>query len=226
METSDRIKLRMRELGLKGVDITRSIGVSSGGVSQWTQGLTTPNGKRLFALAKLLQCDPSWLITGVGNDGNAESHDTTDLSAINARSIAFRVPLIPKDQISKLQFDSNHSDYKDAGPIASVIAAHFKASKRSFAYIEDINSMRYSAPTGSMILVDPERKIDLSKPSRIYLFQVKERFFLGELSDTPNGLLLRFQNNAPGWEPIPVQQEDFVAGFLGSISAESGVVIR
>ena len=75
MDISDRIKQRMQALGLKGVDITKATGMSSGGVSQWVNGLSKPNGERLIALSKVLQCQPDWLLYGKDTpepDANAE----------------------------------------------------------------------------------------------------------------------------------------------------------
>lgn len=64
MDISNRINERIKTLGLKGVDITRYTGVSSGGVSQWRSGTVVPKGKNLFALAEMLKCTPEWLLTG------------------------------------------------------------------------------------------------------------------------------------------------------------------
>ncbi|ASX25887.1 S24 family peptidase [Candidatus Williamhamiltonella defendens] len=64
MNISDRIKQRMKTLGLKGVDITKTTGVSSGGVSQWVNGATKPNGEKLISLCKALKCQPDWLLYG------------------------------------------------------------------------------------------------------------------------------------------------------------------
>ncbi|CCN38195.1 putative Peptidase S24/S26A/S26B/S26C [Vibrio nigripulchritudo SFn27] len=66
MSISKRITQRMSDLGLKGVDITNATGVSSGGVSQWVNGVTKPGGSNLLSLAKLLQCEPEWLLNGKG----------------------------------------------------------------------------------------------------------------------------------------------------------------
>jgi transcriptional regulator with XRE-family HTH domain len=66
MEISDRIKQRMASLAIKGVDITKATGVSSGGVSQWVTGATKPNGEKLLGLARLLKCNPEWLVSGRG----------------------------------------------------------------------------------------------------------------------------------------------------------------
>ena len=54
----------MTELGIKGVDITKHTGASSGGVSQWVNGVNAPGEKYIAALAEVLQCSTQWLLTG------------------------------------------------------------------------------------------------------------------------------------------------------------------
>ncbi|MEO9655934.1 S24 family peptidase [Marinomonas sp.] len=66
METSDRIRQRLKELGLKSVDISKATGISSGGVSHWLNGNSKPRGGNLIKLSKLLMCQPEWLLTGEG----------------------------------------------------------------------------------------------------------------------------------------------------------------
>jgi phage repressor protein C with HTH and peptisase S24 domain len=64
MDIATRINERLTALNLKGVDITKATGVSSGGVSQWRNGITVPAAEKIFLLSHLLKCDPEWLITG------------------------------------------------------------------------------------------------------------------------------------------------------------------
>lgn len=67
MNTSDRINLRMKELGLAPADIMAKTGVSRGAVSQWRNGITEPGGDRLLSLAAALQVSPQWLLSGKGS---------------------------------------------------------------------------------------------------------------------------------------------------------------
>lgn len=61
-----RLKKRMKELDIKGADITRAIGISSAGITKWNKGEATPE-QYLLPLAKFLQCDPQWLLHGTGS---------------------------------------------------------------------------------------------------------------------------------------------------------------
>ncbi|WP_286978247.1 S24 family peptidase [Pseudomonas sp.] len=64
MDFSNRLKNRMRDLGLTGAEIAALVGVSKGAVTHWTNGTNQANGKRLLKLAEVLQCDATWLATG------------------------------------------------------------------------------------------------------------------------------------------------------------------
>lgn len=67
MDFSERLKLRMRELGVTAADIAQGVGVSKGAVTHWTNGTNQASGKRLISLASVLRCDPAWLASGDGS---------------------------------------------------------------------------------------------------------------------------------------------------------------
>ncbi len=95
MEIADRIRTRMHDLGLKSVDVTRAIGISSGGISQWLSGHTKPSGKHLLNLANLLKCEPAWLI--FGDTKNAEGKSTPGPGVDMADVYENGSPLHPDD---------------------------------------------------------------------------------------------------------------------------------
>lgn len=79
MYTSERIKRRMRALGLKSVDLVKQTGASKGAISHWVNGTTQPSGENLLSLAKCLKCSPEWLLSGETEkldvrESNAEWH--------------------------------------------------------------------------------------------------------------------------------------------------------
>ncbi|MCT8871579.1 S24 family peptidase [Shewanella xiamenensis] len=79
MDTSERIKRRMRALGLKSVDLVKQTGASKGAISHWVNGTTQPSGENLLSLAKCLKCSPDWLLSGEAEklevrESNAEWH--------------------------------------------------------------------------------------------------------------------------------------------------------
>ncbi|EKT4522771.1 helix-turn-helix domain-containing protein [Pseudomonas putida] len=66
MEFADRVKARMKKLGITSIELAHRVGVSKGSVTHWTSGTNGAGGKKLIALAKVLQCKPEWLSSGQG----------------------------------------------------------------------------------------------------------------------------------------------------------------
>ena len=64
---SKRIRARRKELKLTQDQVAEYVGINRVSVSNWeTEGKngTSPKGENLLSLAKILKCDPQWLITG------------------------------------------------------------------------------------------------------------------------------------------------------------------
>ncbi|MEG1856461.1 MAG: S24 family peptidase [Acinetobacter sp.] len=62
--TSDRIALRMKELGLQHKDLVAATGASKGTVTNWISGVNNPTGNRLVQLAQALNTTSEWLLSG------------------------------------------------------------------------------------------------------------------------------------------------------------------
>lgn len=59
-----RLLRRRKELKLSQAALGKLASVAHVTISQWERDETQPAGKRLFALSKALQCDPTWLLFG------------------------------------------------------------------------------------------------------------------------------------------------------------------
>jgi phage repressor protein C with HTH and peptisase S24 domain len=68
---SERITYKMHSLHLKQVDIYQRIDVSRSTASSWVNGTSTPAGKNLEKLAKILQTTPEWILFGVSNENGS-----------------------------------------------------------------------------------------------------------------------------------------------------------
>ncbi|MEY8709524.1 helix-turn-helix domain-containing protein [Mangrovibacter phragmitis] len=64
MSLGQRVLARRKELKLTQREAAQRTGVAHVTISQWEREETQPVGKRLFALAKALQCSPTWLLFG------------------------------------------------------------------------------------------------------------------------------------------------------------------
>jgi len=73
--TSDRIALRMKELGLQHKDLVAATGASKGTVTNWISGVNNPTGNRLVQLAQALNTSSEWLLSGT--ESNAEKSNAT-----------------------------------------------------------------------------------------------------------------------------------------------------
>ncbi|WP_271273803.1 S24 family peptidase [Aliamphritea hakodatensis] len=62
--TSTRITKRREEQGLNMSELARRLGVTPQSVQQWEAGRNSPRGKRLEALAQILNCSKEWLMFG------------------------------------------------------------------------------------------------------------------------------------------------------------------
>ncbi|WP_368816374.1 helix-turn-helix domain-containing protein [Pseudomonas sp. I2] len=78
MEFSDRVKRRMKKLGITAVELAETVGVSKGAVTHWTNGTNEAGGKRLVALAEALQCTALWLSSGMGDEEIGGDESPTD----------------------------------------------------------------------------------------------------------------------------------------------------
>lgn len=68
---SERIKTRRKDLKLTQLQVANFVGVSKASISQWEKGDTFPRGENLYSLAKILKCEPEWLLTGKGTPSTA-----------------------------------------------------------------------------------------------------------------------------------------------------------
>lgn len=161
METSDRIKQRMKVLGVKGVEITRQIGVSSGAISQWRAGDNKPAGENLLGLAKILQCSPEWLLTGRGPEPThafvVQEKGAAYFNTEPGPSVAKKVPLLSLVQAGawtevEEKFMQEATEWRETTA---------RVSKAAFALRVVGDSMLNphgspSIPEGSVVIVDPE----------------------------------------------------------------------
>lgn len=78
MSLGERIKEARAAKGLTQEQVGKHFGISREAVQQWETGDTAPKGGRLQSLAKLLERDVNWLVTGPA------SHTTATISRDNA----------------------------------------------------------------------------------------------------------------------------------------------
>ncbi|EOZ7468759.1 helix-turn-helix domain-containing protein [Enterobacter hormaechei] len=60
----ERIRNRRKEMKFTQRSLAKALKISHVSVSQWERDDSEPTGKNLFALTKVLQCTPTWILFG------------------------------------------------------------------------------------------------------------------------------------------------------------------
>ncbi|WP_096978932.1 helix-turn-helix domain-containing protein [Escherichia coli] len=60
----ERIRLRRKDMKHTQRTLAKALKISHVSVSQWERDDSEPTGKNLFALSKVLQCSPTWILFG------------------------------------------------------------------------------------------------------------------------------------------------------------------
>lgn len=164
MDISERIKQRMADLDIKGVDISRETGASSGGISQWVNGVSRPGSKYLAPLAKVLQCDPGWLLTGREASPNTNPKPEFPIAPVRGHRDSWLdepsediiIPHFYEDEVAA----EHHSiqNYESAGPFVRIhkdlISSSCTSPANAIAVTVTGNSMEPVLQDGCIIGID------------------------------------------------------------------------
>ncbi len=212
---ADRIQSRLVASDLKQADIVKVTGASKGTVSKWLSGTNTPKGNYLIALAKFLDVDSEWLLTGIEKEKETSTSD--DISEV-----------LGWDDSTPLEDDEFEISHYDKvmvtagnreGEIQEMTDKKIRMSKRSarkagasitqsFSYINDGDSMSDRISDGARCTADASKKE--IKDGKIYCFRhgvMRRTKYLYRRPD--GGLLIRSHN--PEYEDeivTPEQMED------------------
>ncbi len=64
MDLAERLKIKRKKLGLSQTALAEAVGVSQPTIANWESGGHTPRRAALSRIAKALDTDPSWLLSG------------------------------------------------------------------------------------------------------------------------------------------------------------------
>lgn len=84
MEFNDRLKEMLNELGIKRVELAKSLGISEAAVSMLCSGKNKPSGQTVSLICKTYAVNEKWLLTG---EGEMKTHSKEDALANLAMSI-------------------------------------------------------------------------------------------------------------------------------------------
>lgn len=155
MTIGDRIKRRIKELGITRADVMRHTGATKGSISQWCNDRSVPRGEYLVPLCEVLKCNLSYLLYGEVQERESRNFSDTNY----ARGM---VPVI-----SKVQAGNWREQYDDFEPghAEDYLPCPKRHGKHTYALKIDGDSMTAphgkSYPNGCYVYFDPDRRGDV-----------------------------------------------------------------
>lgn len=151
MNMGERIRAKRKELKLTQQALAELAGVNRVTVTGWEKDDYQPNGANLQALADALKCDPTWLVSGKGEQSNPPE--------LKAVSVSVRqVPLISWVQAGS--WTETDSVMSGEEPITWLYTTA-TVSEKAFALRVRGDSMtnpsgKPTIPEDSIVIVEPE----------------------------------------------------------------------
>lgn len=189
METvGSRIKSRRRLLKLTQKDLAEWIGISASAVTQWENDVTNPSGENLLRLASHLQCDPQWILSGVGQPEPGE---------IRSGKVVRPVPIISWVQAGA---------WTECGGVQQenltsheFIDTTIPLTKNAFALRVKGESMTSAGP-----LSIPEDSIVIVEPEYGFIEDVNNKIVIARLSGSNEATIKKFYIDGPNKYLIPL----------------------
>lgn len=147
------IKKLRKELKLTQQKVAKSVGVSKATISQWEKGDTSPNGKNLIALMRVLNTSYEELNPSLKDGRNKRTNNKSDINALVMPDIGDAVPLI--SWVGAGDFCDNVETFV-LGGAENYYPCPAKHSKSTFALKVQGLSMHPEFSPNEIIYVDPE----------------------------------------------------------------------
>lgn len=145
MNIGERIKLSRSRLKMTQQQLGDRIGANKASISQWENGVYTPDAKNLSALAKALSVSVFWLMDGKG--------DPTGQNLDIAPPDIHRIPVISYVQAGVWTETSEIREY-DGNLV--YITTDLELGERAFAIELKGHSMEPEFVEGDVVLIDPD----------------------------------------------------------------------
>lgn len=69
MTISDRVFIRLQEIGMPQREFSEKTGIAQSTISEWKSKRTNPTSEKIMIICKVLDVTPEWLLSGVENTG-------------------------------------------------------------------------------------------------------------------------------------------------------------
>ena len=74
MTVSERIFIRLNQLGMSQKEFSERTGILPSTISEWKKKKTNPLSEKIMPVCEALDVTPEWLLTGVGSGGDGKVH--------------------------------------------------------------------------------------------------------------------------------------------------------
>ncbi|KPL99268.1 repressor [Vibrio splendidus] len=211
MSLAERVKQRRKLLGLSQASLAELVGVAQQSIFKIEGGVTT-KPRNIISLAKALECDASWLLTGKG-------YSNPEQGFVNSENLVVpllkRVPLISNVQAGNWKsVQLNLADEEFEWQFTPA-----KVSDDAFALRVTGNSMTNpfgspSIPDGSIVIVEPCSAPDSGKIVVATLNDEPQATIKKLEIDGPNKFLIPLN---PSYQPIPINGNCRIVGFVKQV---------
>ncbi|HDT5887694.1 LexA family protein [Aeromonas dhakensis] len=145
MNIGERIKLSRSRLKMTQQQLGDKIGANKASISQWENGVYTPDAKNLSALAKALSVSVFWLMDGKG--------DPAGQNIEMASPDIHRIPVITYVQAGVW---TETSEIRECDGNWIYITTDLELGERAFAIELKGHSMEPEFVEGDVVLIDPD----------------------------------------------------------------------
>lgn len=213
MKTIDRIIQLLDEQGVPERSrrslVSKITKASYESVRKWFAGDTQEIGTEyLSRLAKYFNRPVDWFL------GDGREH-----GKIKEESGSYDIApmiMVKKKQITSL-IDDGIDSIDEVELLEGPAAAIGSQYRSAFAFIETADGMSPHIYPGDTIMIDPSQNTPNTGADCVWLFRAGDGVTLGKVYETIRGLVLKFDNQDTGWEPMPVSESDCIGKVVGLI---------
>lgn len=171
---SDRIAIKLNELGLKQVDLIKATGLSKGAVSKWIAGTAVPSSEHIPAIANKLQVSTEWLLTGK----ESSKYENSQVNQLNNSYIGGSINQSVVRQCSNGAVELVNLDFYPQANLNApkqvfCTTKHIMPAKVDFVTIAIDDLMHPIIRHKSLVAVSKLQDGDLIYPNKIYVVSMQ-----------------------------------------------------
>lgn len=99
----DRIKLRMKTLGMTQEELANQIGVTRSAINHYLAGRRVPPLLQFVKMAEVLKTEPGWLQFGTNKKNNIEHDEIIESHATKDMPTLYKIPILAWNQLGEMK---------------------------------------------------------------------------------------------------------------------------